>query len=53
MIHKLLQKQLEKLAFKDGKFPEKNLEKFIGFVNASYYEGDEERDFLVGAVYKR
>jgi len=45
-MHKLLQKQLKKLAFKDGKFPEKNLEKFIEFVNASYYESDQERDFL-------
>ncbi len=45
-MHKLLQKQLKKLAFKDGKFPEKNIEKFIEFVNTSYNENDEERDFL-------
>ena len=45
-MHKLLQKQLKKLAFKDEKFPEKNLEKFIEFVNASYYESDQEKDFL-------
>jgi len=45
-MHKLLQKQLKKLAFKDGKFPENNLEKFIEFVNTSYNENDEERDFL-------
>jgi GGDEF domain-containing protein len=45
-MHKHLQKQLKKLAFKDGKFPRKNLEKFIEFVNASYYESDQERDFL-------
>ncbi len=50
MIHKLLQRQLEKLAFKDGKFPEKNLEKFIDFVNTSYYKSDEERDFLEHTV---
>ncbi len=45
-MHKLLQKQLKKLAFKDGKFPEKNIEKFIEFVNTSYNENDEERNFL-------
>ena len=45
-MHKLLQKQLKKLAFKDGKFPENNLEKFIELVNISYNENDEERDFL-------
>ena len=45
-MHKLLEKQLKKLAFKDGRFPEKNLEKFIEFVNISYYESDEEKEFL-------
>jgi len=45
-MHKLLQKQLKKLAFNNGEFPEENIEKFIEFVNTSYLECDEERDFL-------
>jgi hypothetical protein len=31
-MHKLLQKQLKKLDFKDGKFPGENLAKFIELV---------------------
>jgi len=45
-MHKLLQKQLKKLAYKDKKIPEGNLEKFIEFVDATYHEADEEREFL-------
>ena len=45
-MHKLLQKQLKKLDFKDGKFPGENLAKFIELVNITYYENDEEREFL-------
>jgi diguanylate cyclase (GGDEF)-like protein len=45
-MHKLLHKQLKKLAFKDGKFSEENLKKFIELVDISYYECDEEREFL-------
>jgi len=45
-MHKLLEKQLKKLAFKDGEFPKENLAKFIKFVNVSYCENDEERAFL-------
>jgi len=45
-MHKLLQKQLKKLAFNNGEFPERNIEKFIEFVNTSYFECDEERIFL-------
>ena len=42
-MHKVLQKQLKKLGFKDGKFPDGNLEKFIELVNTTYNEADEER----------
>ncbi len=45
-MHKLLEKKLKKLAFKDGQFTKENLEKFIDFVSTSYYECDEERNFL-------
>ena len=45
-MHKLLQKQLKKLGFKDGIFPQNNLEKFIELVNTTYNEADEEREFL-------
>ena len=45
-MHKLLHKQLKKLEFKNGKFPENNLEKFIELVDISYRECDEEREFL-------
>jgi len=45
-MHKLLEKQLKKLAFKDGRFPKENLAKFIEFVDVSYCENDEERAFL-------
>ena len=45
-MHKLLQKQLKKLTYEDGEFPQNNLEKFIEFVNTSYSESDEEREFL-------
>ncbi len=44
-MHKVLQKQLKKLGFKDGKFPDGNLEKFIELVNTTYNEADEERKF--------
>jgi len=42
-MHKVLQKQLKKLGFSDGKFPDGNLEKFIKLVNTTYNEADEER----------
>ncbi|WP_052746103.1 GGDEF domain-containing protein [Sulfurovum lithotrophicum] len=45
-MHKVLQKQLKKLGFKDGGFPDGNLEKFIDLVNIAYNEADEERIFL-------
>ena len=45
-MHKVLQRQLKKLGFKDGKFPDGNLEKFIKFVDTTYNEADEERLFL-------
>ena len=45
-MHKVLQKQLNRLGFKDGKFPEGNLEKFIELVDITYKEADEEREFL-------
>ena len=45
-MHKVLQKQLNKLGFKDGKFPDGNLEKFIELVDTTYKEADEERVFL-------
>ena len=44
-MHKVLKKQLKKLGFKDGKFPDRNLEKFIQLVNTTYKEADEERAF--------
>jgi diguanylate cyclase (GGDEF)-like protein len=45
-MHKILQKQLKNLGYKDGKFPEGNLQKFIELVNITYNEADEEREFL-------
>ncbi len=45
-MHKVLQKQLKKLGFKNGKFPDGNLEKFIEIVDNAYNEADEEREFL-------
>ena len=45
-MHKVLEKQLKKLGFKDGKFPDNNLEKFIELVDITYKEADEEREFL-------
>jgi len=45
-MHKVLQRQLKKLGFKDGKFPDGNLEKFIKLVDTTYNEADEERIFL-------
>jgi len=45
-MHKLLQKQLKRLDYIDGKFPKKNLEKFIKLVNVIYKESDEEKKFL-------
>lgn len=45
-MHKILQKQLKKLGYKDGVFPEGNLEKFIELVDITYKEADEEREFL-------
>jgi len=45
-MHKVLQKQLKKLGYKDGKFPEGNLEKFIELVDITYTEADEDREFL-------
>ncbi|HHT00307.1 MAG TPA: GGDEF domain-containing protein, partial [Thiomicrospira sp.] len=45
-MHKLLKKQLKKLGFKDGHFPDGNLDKFIELVNVAYKEADEERIFL-------
>ena len=45
-MHKLLEKKLKKLGYKDGKFPDGNLEKFIDFVNKSFVESDEDRFFL-------
>ncbi|SFV52461.1 diguanylate cyclase/phosphodiesterase (GGDEF & EAL domains) with PAS/PAC sensor(s) [hydrothermal vent metagenome] len=45
-MHKHLQKQLKKLGFKDGRFPDGNLEKFIELVNTTYIEADEDRAFL-------
>ncbi|MBA1432556.1 MAG: GGDEF domain-containing protein [Epsilonproteobacteria bacterium] len=41
-----MKKQLKKLGFKDGTFPNGNLEKFIELVNTTYKEADEERAFL-------
>ena len=45
-MHKLLAKQLKRLGFKEGKFPEGGLEKFLHCVDAAYKEADEEREFL-------
>jgi len=45
-MHKILQKQLKKLGYKDGKVPEGNLEKFIELVDITYSEADEDREFL-------
>ena len=45
-MHKVLQKQLKKLGYKNGKFPDGNLEKFIALVDKTYQEADEERAFL-------
>jgi diguanylate cyclase (GGDEF)-like protein len=45
-MHKLLKKQLKKLGFKDGHFPEGNLDRFIELVNIAYKDADEERIFL-------
>jgi len=45
-MHKVLQKQLKKLGFKDGEFPDGNLEKFIELVDTAYKEADDERFFL-------
>ena len=45
-MHKVLQKQLKKLGYEDGRFPEGNLEKFIELVDITYKEADEEREFL-------
>ena len=45
-MHKVLQKQLKKLGYKDGRFPKGNLEKFIELVDITYKEADEEREFL-------
>ncbi len=43
-MHKVLQKQLKKLGYKDGEFPEGNLEKFIEL------EGSFVRDSLLVPV---
>lgn len=45
-MHKVLQKQLKKLGYEEGKFPDGNLEKFIELVDRTYKEADEEREFL-------
>ena len=45
-MHKVLQKQLKKLGYKDKKFPDGNLDKFIELINITYTEADEEREFL-------
>ena len=45
-MHKVLQKQLKKLGYKNGEFPEGNVKKFIELVNQTYMEADEERAFL-------
>lgn len=45
-MHKFLQKQLKKLGYKDGEFPDGNLEKFIELVDITYNEADKERLFL-------
>ncbi len=45
-MHKILQKQLQKLGYNNGKFPDDNLEKFIELVDTFYKEADEERAFL-------
>ena len=45
-MHKVLQKQLKKLGYKDGTFPDAHLEKFIEVVDNAYKEADEEREFL-------
>jgi len=45
-MHKVLQKQLKKLGYKDGKFHDGNLVKFIELVDTTYNEADEEREFL-------
>ena len=45
-MHKILKKQLRKLGYKDGKFPDGVLENFIDVVDRTYYEADEEREFL-------
>ena len=45
-MHKLLQKQLKKIGYKEGKFPDNTLEEFIAIVNRTYHEADEEREFL-------
>lgn len=45
-MHKLLEKQLKKLDYKNGKFPKNNLEKFIKLVDLVYNESTEEREFL-------
>ena len=46
MLHKVLQRQLKKLGYKDGKFTKGSLEDFINIVDKTYKEADEEREFL-------
>ena len=45
-MNRFLEKQLKKLNYKDGVFPQNNLEKFILLVDDAYNESDEERKFL-------
>ena len=45
-MHKLLQKQLKKVGYDDGKLPEGGLDRFIQMVDTAYREADEERQFL-------
>jgi len=45
-MHKIVSKHLKKLGYKDGVFPDGNLDKFIGFIDTLCTEADEDRAFL-------
>ena len=45
-MHKVLQKQLKKVGYEDGRLPDITLKTFIDIVNGTYHEADEEREFL-------
>jgi len=49
-MHHLLERQLKKIAYKEGGFSARQAEKFISLVNEAYMDADDDRKLLENAL---